>query len=177
MLYNLFLIFTHKDEKLSTLASVVTAERDTINPESYVKGGEFENYVRTYLFPGNEYELLNQSHDYETNNSDFSGASKEPDFKFKSIKTGKEFFVEAKYRWNHFNRNIDWCKPYQLKGYQEIDREVPVIIIIGLGQEPGDPDKIFVISLKKINWAKVYHSFSKEYEINKDQPVDISSII
>jgi hypothetical protein len=163
---------------MTALTSVVTAERNqTSKPESYVKRDEFEEYVRTYLFPRNEYKLLNQSQDYETNNDDFRGAVKEPDFKFKSIKTGVKFFVEVKFRWNYFNKSIDWCKPYQFKGYQEIDRKAPVIIAIGLGQEPGDPDKIFVIPLKKINWAKVYHSFSKEYEIDKDQPVDISAII
>lgn len=67
-------------------------------PETYVAGGEFEQYVRKYLFPKGRYDLVHQTHDYEANKNDFVETSKGPDFRFRARRSGREFLVEAKYR-------------------------------------------------------------------------------
>ncbi|MFH1031409.1 MAG: hypothetical protein V1767_02430, partial [Chloroflexota bacterium] len=110
---------------------------DAINkPESYVKGDAFENYIRKNLFVKDRYDLVQKTHDYTTNKGDFVENTKEPDFKFRSIKTGKEFFVEAKYRSSYRENAIEWCKPFQLKRYKEIDKKTPVYLALGVGEEP-----------------------------------------
>jgi hypothetical protein len=151
---------------MSLISRVVKAAWDeVVKPESFVKGDEFEDYVRRFLFPADEYTLLQRTHDYQVNKKDFVESSKEPDFKFRSIKTGREFYIEAKYRSDYFDGGVEWCKPFQLRRYQDIDRDTPVYIVIGIGQAPGDPEKIFLLPLKEIKNPGLFRSFLKCFEI------------
>ncbi|PPD57699.1 hypothetical protein [Dehalogenimonas etheniformans] len=78
----------------SKIARVAKVTIDEINkPESYVKGDSFENYVRHRLFVKDRYDLIQKTHTFNTNKDDYIENTKEPDFKFRSIKTGEEFFV------------------------------------------------------------------------------------
>ena len=84
---------------MSVLMRIVKAVRAEMNkPETYVTGDEFEQYVRKCLFTKEEYNLVHQTHDHNANKNDFVEASKEPDFKFRSRRSGRQFLVEAKYR-------------------------------------------------------------------------------
>ena len=84
---------------MGVLARVLKAAWAEMNkPETYVTGDQFEQYVRKYLFTREGYYLVHQTHDYRTNRDDFVEASKEPDFKFRSRRSDREFLVEAKYR-------------------------------------------------------------------------------
>lgn len=84
---------------MGVLTRVLKAAWAEMNkPETYVKGDEFEQYVRKHLFTKEEYDLVHQTHDYKTNKNDFVETSKEPDFKFRSRRSGREFLVEVKYR-------------------------------------------------------------------------------
>lgn len=71
---------------------------EVLKPESFAKGDKFEAYIRNSLITKDKYILLQKTHDYATNKNDYIEDTKEPDYKFKSIKGGIEFFVEAKYR-------------------------------------------------------------------------------
>jgi hypothetical protein len=141
-------------------------------PESFVKGDEFETYVRAHLFVRDRYDLIQKTHDYATNKDDFVENSKEPDFKFRSIKIGKEFFVEAKYRSNYYKNAIEWCKPFQLKRYKEIDNKTPVYLIIGVGKQPNSPAQLFFIPLKDVKYTNLFCSFLKDYEVSTNYPID-----
>jgi len=84
---------------LGVFARVLKAAWTEMNkPETYVTGDEFEQYVRKYLFPKERYDLVHQTHGYKTNREDFVETSKEPDFRFRSRRSGREFLVEVKYR-------------------------------------------------------------------------------
>jgi len=150
---------------MSLLLEAVKAALDKINtPETFRKGEEFESYVRHYLFPRDTYLLLQKTHNYTGNKNDFVDNTKEPDFKFKSP-GGITFFVEAKFRSGYFNDKIDWCKPYQLRRYQEINRQTPVYIVIGFGANPGNPDHLYLIPVKNIKYTGLFPSFLKQYEV------------
>ena len=140
-------------------------------PDSYVKGDEFEDFVRKYLFPISSYNLLHKTHDYAVNKDDFVASSKKPDFKFRARASGREFYVEAKYRSNLYKRAIDWCKFYQLKRYHLIDRYIPVIIAIGIGGQSMLPEHVFLIPVKCIKDTKLYPSFLRKYELTKKRCV------
>lgn len=140
-------------------------------PISYVKGDEFEHFVRKVLFSDGNYELLSKTHDYVTNKHDFVSSSKEPDFKFKSRRTGEEFYVEAKYRHGFYKGMLDWCKPYQLKRYQEIDAKIPVYIVLGIGGEPGTPGSVCLIPMSHIRFTRLYPSILKKYQISSHRPL------
>jgi len=70
--------------------------------------------------------------------------SEEPDFKFRVIRTGKAFWVEAKYLSRYYENKVECYKPYQLKRYKEIDNKCPVYITLGLGGEPDSQDQVFL---------------------------------
>lgn len=152
---------------MSLLRRITKAVKDEIlKPESFAKGEAFEDYVRSYLFPHNYYELIHRTHDYNSNNNDYIESSLQPDFKFRCIKTGKEFFVEAKYKSNpeYFKDKIEWCKPHQLKRYREIDKETKVFIILGFGGKPKRPDELILFPLSAAKFCGLYDSFMDKYE-------------
>jgi len=157
---------------ISKVVRVTKVALDEINkPESFVKGDEFEDYIRAYLFVKDRYDLIQKTHDYVTNKDDFVENTKEPDYKFKS-RTGKEFFVEAKYRSDYYENAIEWCKPFQLKRYKEIDKKTPVFVTIGVGNYSSSPGQIFFIPLKDIKYTKLFRSFLKKYEVSVNSPID-----
>ena len=163
---------------MDLLTRIVRATwNEIIKPESYTKGEEFEQFVRSHLFCRDNYELLHRTHDYTSNKGDYIETSKEPDFKFKSKKRGTEFFVEAKYR-SEFNKGaVEWCKPYQYRRYKDIDKKTPICVAIGVGKYPSSPVHVFAIPLKHIKYTQLFHSFLKEYEITPDQGMNDSKIL
>ena len=84
---------------MSVLMRIVRAVRAEMNkPEIYVVGDEFEQYVRKCLLNKEEYDLVHQFRDYKTNRDDSVKTSKEPDFRFRSRGSGREFLVEVECR-------------------------------------------------------------------------------
>jgi hypothetical protein len=157
---------------LNVLTRALKAAWDEANkPVGYVKGDEFELYVRTTLFPRDCYELLSKTHDYADNKGDYIASSKMPDFEFKAKNNGIVFFVEAKYRSKYQDQVLEWCKSYQLKRYQEINNVTPVLIAIGLGGQPAAPEGLCLIPMKHIKFTKLYPSFLERYEIHRGQPI------
>jgi len=150
---------------MSLLAKVDKDEFNvTSTPETFRKGEEFEDYVRQHLFPKGQYVLLQRTHNYLGNKDDFVDNTKEPDFKFKSL-SGMTFFVEVKYRSYYFKGAVEWCKAYQLRRYREIDKQTPIYIVIGIGEQPDNPNQLFCIPLKDIKYTRLFPSFLQPYEV------------
>jgi len=146
---------------------VKAAFNEVMKPDSYVKGDEFESFIRHSVYPQNQFDLLHRTHDYTSNKGDYIETSKEPDYKFKSRKNGDEFYVEAKWRSGFYSQAIEWCKPYQLKRYKaiEINKKIPIEVVIGVGGLPKSPLHVYRIPLKDIKYTKLFLSFLKKYEI------------
>jgi len=145
-------------------------------PDSHVKGDDFEYYVEDYMFFKDNYKLIHKTQDYTANKNRYIEESKEPDYKFKSIKTGKEFFVEAKYRSRFHDDTVNWCTFPQLKRYQEIDKNTPVYLALGIGGFANKPNSIFFIPLKDIKYTKLFRSFLKRYEVSVGSPISPSRL-
>jgi hypothetical protein len=156
--------------------SVHAVWNDVVRPETFVKGDEFEQYIRDRLFPKSEYVMIHKTHDCKANTNDFIETPKEPDFKLRCVKTGAEFYVEAKYRSLYNDGAVEWCKPYQFNRYKEIAEITPVYIVIGVGGKAGSPAQVFLIPLYKIKYARLFKAFLREYEIPLDRPVKPSAI-
>lgn len=154
---------------MSVLIRVLKAAWDEISkPTSFVKGDEFEDFIRKNLFPVDHYDLVHKTHDFASNRSDYVETSKEPDFKFRSRKSGKEFFIEAKYRSGFYKGAVEWCKPYQLKRYKAIDKETPVYVAIGVGNNPSSPEQVFLIPMRNIKYARLFESFLRQFQVQAD---------
>ncbi|WP_421803647.1 hypothetical protein [Flagellimonas sp.] len=157
------------------LKRIAKAVKEEINkPQSFAKGEAFEEYVRKFVFPKEHYKLLRRTHDYRSNNEDYIEDSMLPDFDFECIKTGKKFHVEAKFRngvYNHKDK-IEWCKPFQLKRYQELDKVQDVFIVLGLGNKASRPEEIILFPLKSCTFTGLYDSFLDKYSFPYiDKPV------
>ena len=149
-------------------------ESDEETPEGFIKGEAFEKYIRNHLFIKDKFKILHRSHDYATNKNDYIDDSKLPDFKFREKRTGKEFWVEAKYRSTYHEDKVECYKHYQLDRYKEMDKELPVYITLGLGGEPDSPDQVFLIPVKDIlsSYTKLFLSFLKKYAVPNGKPID-----
>ena len=155
---------------------IKAAFNELIKEESFVKGEEFEGYLREFIFPKENYELLHRTHDSSTNKEDFVGTSLQPDFKFRANDTKKVFWLEAKFRSSAFRDEVEWCKDYQLKRYQEINREAPVFIALGVGESAAAPDRLFIFPVKHAKYTKLFMSFLKKYEFPVDQPMTLHQL-
>ena len=149
-------------------------KNELIKPDSFAKGEEFEEYVRKYIFPMSDYDLVQRTHNYNSNNVDFIESCLNPDFKFRDKKNGKEFYVEAKWRSGVYNKEnkIEWCKEKQLKRYKAIDNnENRVFIVLGFGDKPSKPDEIILFPISGCNFNGLYDSFLNKYIFYVKKPV------
>lgn len=163
---------------MGKLARAVRAFLEELQkPETYVKGDEFEHCVRKHLFTREEYDLVAQTHDYKANENDFVESSKDPDFKFRSRRSGREFFVEVKYRSGFRRGAVEWCKPYQLERYKEIATAVPVLVAIGVGGRPESPEHVYIVPVEEIRYRTLLTSFLRHYEVPVNQCVDADGIL
>lgn len=147
---------------------------EIMKPDSFVKGEEFEEYIRKILFPISDYTLVHRTHDYRTNNGDYVESSLKPDFIFRDKKTNKEFYVEAKWRAGFYNRNnrIEWCNYNQLKRYQEIDsKDLKVFVVLGFGDKPQTPDEIVIFPISSCKYTELYDTFLDKYSFYVGKPV------
>jgi len=146
-------------------------------PATHVAGDEFQQYVRKHLFPKEGYDLVHQTHDYEANKNDFVETSNEPDFRFRSRRSGREFLVEAKYRSRLYQGVVEWCKPYQLNRYKAIDKAISVFVAIGLGGHPKSPEHVYIVPVRHIRYRRLFPSFLRHYEVPADQCVNTDRIL
>ncbi len=151
--------------------AIISAANELSKPETYIKGEEFEEYVRKYIFPNDRYELIHKTHSYIDNKKEYIGSSVYPDFLFRCRKTGRKFYVEAKFRSGFYGDKVVWAKPYQLKRYQEINEKTPVFVCLGLGGKPKDPYYVFIIPISKLPYTGLYESFLEKFEFYTKKPV------
>jgi hypothetical protein len=163
---------------MSTFKKIVRIAKAAINeaskPESFVKGEEFEAYVRKYMFTKDNYKLLHQSHDHGVNSKDYVESSLLPDFKFQDLKTGRIFYVECKFRkgWINGNDQVEWCSDKQLRRYKSIDKnDAPVFIAFGVGDDGSRPHSLVLFNLSKVNWTGLYPSFLDKNSFYLKRPV------
>jgi hypothetical protein len=157
---------------LSILGKGIQAMIDeATTPESFKIGQKFEDYVRELLFIERYYDILERTHDYNTNSKDYVESSLKPDFKFRDKWTKREFFVEAKFRTGLYNNKILWCNEKQLVRYQEYNKQHPVFLILGMGDDPKYPEFLSLIPLSVAKYTGLFTSVAEKYEIELDKPV------
>ena len=154
----------------SIVKGVKAAIDDYKTPDSFKVGQMFEEIARDGIFPPNYYDLVEKTHDYHSNKSDYVEASKKPDFTFRDRYTKKQFFVEVKFRSTLLNGKIEWTNTSQLKRYQEAQKQLPVFVLIGTVGE-DDQLKAFLIPLTAAKYTGIYPSFAEKYRIDWDKPL------
>ena len=145
-----------------------TLMQTNFNEESLKKGEQFENYVEEVIFPEAHYELLHKTSDGKQNTRRYVSKSLEPDFQFKCRLTGKEFYVEAKWRAKPYRNQFDVLSDNQWKTFPALNSEVkPIFIVFGYGGIASNPDYVHLIPLTDLNSSKIPTTEIGRYRIPK----------
>lgn len=137
---------------------------------SFKKGEEFENFVENNSFSKKDFSLIHRTSNKAQNKERFAYNTKLPDFKFRSVKTLNEFYVEAKYRSKFDSNNqLDLLSESQFNRFNMLERKekIPVYIIIGFSGGSDNPEKIFFVPLEDLKNEKVTETFINKYSISK----------
>ena len=135
-----------------------------VQPLAALKGEDFERCLRRKVFRREEYDLVMKTHDFHSNQKDYVESSLYPDYLFRDKRKDKEFFVEAKYREKTYQGKVPWCNESQFRRYKKLSVKTPVVIAIGLGGRPSNPEQIFLVPLDHIEYNSLYPSFLEKYE-------------
>ncbi|VVB95100.1 Uncharacterised protein [uncultured archaeon] len=121
--------------------------------ETTMMGKCFEDCVK-FLFDPEYFSILHTS-----DNSD-------PDITIEYIPTQESFCIECKFKSQLYNNTLSWAKSDLIQNYKtfEYENDIPTFIVIGLGNKPCKPGRIFCIPLKDIKYTKLYLSFLEHYE-------------
>lgn len=146
-------------------------------PTSYLKGDDFETCLRNKVYTNKYFDLVMKTHDFHENQADYVESSLYPDYLFRNKVTGEEFWVEAKYRENLYKGKIEWCSKYQFKRYKKISNNANVIIAIGFGGRPKNPESIYLIPLQAIEYTGLYPNQLTEYEFKENRKNVLDSVM
>ncbi len=151
--------------------------QELFKPKSFLKGEDFESCLRTKVFKKENYELIMKTHDFHENKKDYVKSSLHPDYFLRDKNTNVEFWVEAKYRENLFKGKIKWCTEKQFARYKKFGKEEKVLIAIGFGGRPKNPEKIYLIPLRKIKYHGLYPNSIAEFEFTEKRKNIVDSLL
>lgn len=142
---------------------------------NFKKGEDFEQYIRNHLFPKDRFILVERTHNYETNKSDFVESTLKPDFKFRSIASNSEFYIEAKWRSKLHNNVLKWSYESQFERYKVYAKQNIFYVVIGLGGTPSNPENLYLSRIQDMDDFIIYkdelqcynfHDQMKKYKLN-----------
>ena len=158
--------------------SVYTRIRSITQPESLLKGREFEDFVLGLfnIQEGGRLVLQEWQGDKSLWNIQPENNSN-PDFVFRY--DDQEFAIECKWR-EKLDTDIgkDLFPKISINHYQKFSalRRMPVSMILGVGGEPCNPEVLYVIPLRKID-AVVSHTVSIVNFVCPIAPLDLSLFV
>ncbi len=135
--------------------------------DSFKDGETFEKFVEEVIFPASHFVLLEKTHSYQQNSSRYVWSSVKPDFKFKSIASGKIFWVEVKFRSRYdMEDKLELLTQKQYKRYNSYDSpKCPVFLLVGAEGYPNNPKLISLIPIKEIRHLEIFRSFIYNHRI------------
>lgn len=135
-------------------------------PASYIVGEYFEDFARECIFPAKHYDLIVRTPRYRDNQRDFQLISLNPDFLFRDKKTKKQFAVECKFRSDlSQDEKFEWTNPKQLQRYREYSKNIPVFVLLGLGEYPDYLELVSLLPLSEAKYYGLYLSVLEEFSI------------
>lgn len=135
--------------------------------DPYKIGKTFEDYA-LYLFPEDSFNIIHKTVGCADLNGRYTEDCVYPDYKFRDRRTGKEFWVECKYRSHRGEKgSIEWTDPTHLQRYKRIRRETgtKVYVLIGLGGTPDEPNELLFFDLDKAGYSTLFYSIQKDMRI------------
>jgi len=142
---------------------------NSFRQDSWEKGSQFENYVETILFPKSLYKLLHKTNDYTQNAQRYVDSSQKPDFKFKCLTTGTEFWVEAKYRSKSYNNKYELLSEQQFGLFPKmLEDGEKICIALGYGGSAEEPGHVAIIPMPEVKSRFIKPTTLANYKCQKD---------
>jgi len=129
-------------------------------PGSFCKHMQFENFVRSVLFPPALYTWAFPAGSHLQNIKRAENQGSPSGFIVQDNNTGFEFSVECRYHHSLIANSCRFVEQYEFPG--EAARR-PVFLIIGLGGMADSPNAVFLTDLK----ASSYKHFYKRHLLGK----------
>lgn len=135
--------------------------------ENIIKGEKFEDYVAECLFSKQHFKIVNRTPSaYDPNSTKWEVIP--PDITLKELRSGEIFHVECKFRSNiRYNGSIEWTDFIHKKTYEKYGLKTgkKVYIALGVGKDPENPERLFLMDLSQTPYTTLYMTFYEEYEI------------
>ncbi len=163
-------------QKVKIIKKTAAKLPNLLTPESFKKGEDFEKYTRNILFSPDHYTLIEKPHSYQEVVGDLPESILKPDYSFRDKITNTEFFVESKFRTYLFFDQLRWTYAKQLARYHEYNKQMPVFILLGLGNVAAEPSRLFLLPLKHAKYKGLYLSEAKKFEIPRSEHVPSSKL-
>lgn len=136
-------------------------------PDAYRIGKLFEDYALK-IFPEEAFTIVHKTVGAADLNGRYTEDCINPDYKFRDRATGKEFWVECKYRSHRGEHGaIEWTDQEHLQTYKRIRKEtgIKVYVLIGLGGRPDDPQELLFFDLDEKGFATLFYSIQDQLRI------------
>lgn len=134
--------------------------------ENFEKGYEFEKYI-VDLFNKDYFNIYAWTTDISGKHGNrWVESNLNPDLIMRYIPRNEKFAIECKYRSNLENGNLNWSYQDQIDRYNQFEQEtsIPTFIIIGLGGNPSNPERMFCIPLKNAKYPVLYPVIFERFE-------------
>ena len=125
--------------------------------DSKEKGDDFEKFVISLFDFQSKRFVLKEWRSDKYIDGIYPESNYYPDFEIvlRTKNYDSAFAVECKYRSNWKQDNtIYWAKHSQVENYAYYSKQknIPVIIVLGVGGIPKDPDEVYIFSLESVNF-------------------------
>ncbi len=134
--------------------------------DSYKKGTRFEDYVAS-LFPEPEFVIEDRTRDTGKHLKRRVESDGHPDYKIRSVQSGKVFAVECKWRskwgWQPNGGEGIWWNMGQQIRYEEYQKQtgIPVYVAFGIGGTPDKPREVYFLEVERLRYPFLYRSLIK----------------
>lgn len=158
------LLYTYQND---TVVEVEHSNPSTLTPVE--KGQFFEEFIIN-SFDNKEYALEERVND-QTTREHICERSMYPDLVFRKRSTQHRFAVECKYRsaFNEYKNeaSIEWAKERNITNYNKFAREknIDVVIVIGIGGAPNNPDELYAIPLRALQYPFVKRNYLQRFRL------------
>lgn len=148
-------------EKIMPAAPIVELPRHTDEK----KKDPFEKFV-VERFDETDFEILEWSDKTTEERPGRSNRHPGLEIRFRHKDYNIVFDVACRWRKGFFDNKILWAKPHQWDIYNEFEHRTgkPVFVVIGVGDDPGNPENIFILPLKKICSTELSLFQLKQYQ-------------
>ena len=146
-------------------------EKEEILTESEQKGNAFEKYIESIILSNNQFTCVDHRRYEKVTSGKLPESSKYPDYDFSRKEGNKKimFSIECVVRKNFFKGNIDWAKDYQIKNWNNFQKQKgwPVFVIIGIvGNGTYDqPEDVFMLPLERAQEPQLSKSYLANYKL------------